>query len=386
MSTGQHEPSDAAVHEFVQLLAGWVPDEKLASVRQTLADGKSSAAAATAAAMVAEHDVPLLAEDVDAARSLIGKPGPLKDVRPVDSHPRLPFWFSAFGPDERLDADDVDLVMAEAAQARSALIAGVWRAWRFPLDSFAEPDAEDQTAAKDETRPSATIDPDDPNRAHRVYIVQVPDGDAAPTLTGELQAALAGQGDAGVEVIALDTEPPPYQAAALDGSALLWAAQDDEPASEDEGPASEDEGPPFKVARVFDFAKPDTGPGFDPGHRVITDSDERDRLLAYLTSGTTVLHTTARTQDVLNPDAGQVVPTSFRTDGEWIWTDTVAYYLEQHSMAPDEELAAHIDACWQAGDVDAETDYDTAVEAANFLLYPPPEYARKAAWAPGAND
>jgi hypothetical protein len=377
MSTAQHEPSGAAVHEFVQHLAGWVPDEKLAAVRQTLADGEPAVAAAAAVALAAEHDVPLLAEDIDAARSLTGKPGALKDVRPVDRYPRLPFWFSSFGPDERLDADALDEVITEAAQARSALIAGLWRAWRFPPDGFGELDAGDE-AMPDEIRPSAAIDPDDPGQAHRVYVVQVPDGDVAPGLTGELQSVLAGQGDAGVEVIGLETVPPPYQAAALEGSALLWSAQDDEPAFEKEGP-------PFKIARVFDFAKPDTGPGFDPGHRVVTDSEERDRLLAYLSSGTPVLHTTARTQDVLNPAAGQVVPGSFRTDGEWIWTDTVSYYLEQHGLAPDEELAAHIDARWQAGDVDAETDYDTAVEAANFLLYPPPEYDRKAAWTPGAN-
>lgn len=163
------------------------------------------------------------------------------------------------------------------------------------------------------------------------------------------------------------------------GSALLWDAQDDD------SKFNNDEST-FKIARVFDFAKPDTGPGFDPRHRVITDSGERDRMLRYLTSGTTVLHTTARTRDVLSPDAGQVVPSSFRTDGEWIWTDTVAYYLEQHGMAPDEELAAHIDARWQAGDANAETDYETAVQAANFLLYPPPEHARQPAWTPGAND
>jgi hypothetical protein len=79
------------------------------------------------------------------------------------------------------------------------------------------------------------------------------------------------------------------------------------------------------------------------------------------------------------------VPTSFRTDGEWIWTDTVAYYLQQHGMAPDEELVAHIEARWEAGDVDVETDHETAVLAANFLLSPPPEYARQAAWTPGAD-
>jgi hypothetical protein len=154
---------------------------------------------------------------------------------------------------------------------------------------------------------------------------------------------------------------------------------------EPNGGAPAQERPSFKIARVFDFAKPGTGPGFHPGHRVVTESGERDRMLAYLTSGTPVLYTTARAQDVLDPDAGQVVPTSFRTDGQWIWTDSVAYYLKQHGMAPDEELAAHIDARWQAEDGDAETDYVTAVAAADFLLHPPPEHVRKAAWTPGAN-
>ncbi len=378
MSTGEHEPSDVAVHEFVQLLAGWVPDDKLAGVRRTLGSGQPAAAADAAMAMVTEHDVPLLAENIDAARSLAGQ-GALKGARPVASYPGFPFWFSAFGPDEHMEADGLDVVMAQAAQVRSALIVCVWRAWRVPLDDFGGPGAGDAPAAREEIRPSAAIDPGDPGRAYRVYVVQVPDGAVAPALARELQDALAGHGDAGVEVIGLDTAPPPYHAAAIEGAALLWDAQDEEPA-----PGNDE--PPFKVARVFDFAKPDTGPGFDPGHRVISDSSERDRMLRYLTSGTTVLHTTARSRDVLDPKAGQVVPASFRTDGEWIWTDTVAYYLEQHGIAPDEELAAHIDVRWQAGDVDAETDSDTAVEAANFLLYPPPQYARQAAWTPGASD
>jgi hypothetical protein len=144
--------------------------------------------------------------------------------------------------------------------------------------------------------------------------------------------------------------------------------------------------PPFKVARVFDFARPGTGPGFHPGHRMVTDPAERDRVLQYLHSGTLALHTTARARDVLDPDAGQVVPTSFRTDGEWIWTDTVAYYLERHGLAPENELAAHIEARWQAGDAGAETDDETALAAATFLLYPPRTDAREAAWTAGAND
>jgi hypothetical protein len=356
MSRRGHEPSEVAVHEFVQLLAGHVPDEKLATVRRTLADGQAAPAAAAAVAMVAEHDVPLLAGDIETARSLAGEPDALDGVQPAAQYPRLPFEFSMVGPDEALEADELDLVMSEAAQARSAQVAGVWRTWRFPMDDLGEPEAGNEDA----------------DLAHRVYLVEVPDGAAAPALAGEFQAALDGHGDAGVEVIALDATPPPYQAAALEDSALVWAAEEEEPS--------------FRIARVFDFAKPDTGPGFDPQHRMVTDSAERDRMLEYLTSGTPVLHTTARTRDVLSPAAGQVVPTSFRTDGEWIWTDTVAYYLEQHGLAPDEELAAHIDERWQAGDVDAQTDQETAVIAANFLLYPPAEHARQAAWTPGALD
>jgi hypothetical protein len=345
-----------AVHEFVQLLAGRVPDDKLATVRRTLADGQAAPAAAAVVAMVAEHDVPLLAGDIETARSLAEEPGTLDGVEPAAQYPRLPFEFSVLGPDEALEADELDLVMAEAAQARSAQVAGVWRTWRFPLGDLDDPDAGNENA----------------DLTHRVYLVQVPDAATAPALAGELQAALDGHGEAGVEVIALDATPPPYQAAALENSALVWSAPDD--------------GPPFRIARVFDFAKPDTGPGFHPGHRVVTDSAERDRMLQYLTSGALVLHTTARTRDVLSPAVGQVVPTSFRTDGEWIWTDTVAYYLEEHGMAPDEELAAHIDARWLEGDIDAQTDEETAVIAANFLLYPPAEYARQAAWTPGPDD
>jgi hypothetical protein len=377
MSTRQPEPSDVAVHEFVQRLAGWVPDEKLAAVRRTLADGDPVAALAAAVEMVAHYDVPLLAVDVDAARSLTGRPEALEGVWPVAQYPRLPFRFSAFGLDEGLEADDLDRVMAQEAQARSAQIAGLWRTWRFAQDDLDEPAAAGDPAAG-EVRPSAAIDPEEPDRAYRIYLAQIPGSAAAPALAGELQAALAGHEDAGVEVVALDAALRPYQAAVLEGSALLWSAPGEEP------PVEDDE-PPFKIARVFDFAKPDTGPGFHPGHRVVTDSAERDRLLGYLASGTPVLHSTARTSDVLDPEAGQVVPASFRTDGKWIWTDTVTYYLQQHGMAPDEELAAYIDARWQAGYVVAQTDYETAIAAANFLLYPPPQHARQPAWTPGAN-
>lgn len=46
--------------------------------------------------------------------------------------------------------------------------------------------------------------------------------------------------------------------------------------------------------------------------------------------------------DVVDRERGAIVPTNFRTDGAWVWTDTVTYYLEQHHLAPDPDLLEHI--------------------------------------------
>jgi hypothetical protein len=393
------------VHAFLQLLAGWVPDWELAQARQDLGDGEAAAAAAAAAAMVAEYDVPLLAPDLDAARALSGEPGVLDGVQPVPQYPRLPFRFSEFGPDEdfELELDDVDEIMIEAALEPGAHVAGLWRSWRYPPDGFEEPDlfegdeadlaapgdspddpgepgpaagdpahddSSDDPDQEEDLRPTGAADPDDPTRVFRVYIAQVTDGALAPAVAGLLHAALEDVADAGIEVIDLNSEPTPYQAEALAQSALVWA----------EG---EDTEPPFRIARVFDFADPVTGPGFAMGHRIVTEQEERDRLLQFLSGGTVILHTMARMKDVLNPDGDEVVPTSFRSDGEWIWTDTVTYYLEYYGLAPDAELVEHIDARWRAGLFDSETDHETAIQAANFVLYPPSPQAGEAAWVSG---
>jgi len=143
--------------------------------------------------------------------------------------------------------------------------------------------------------------------------------------------------------------------------------------------------PEFRVARVFDFADPVTGPGFAPGHAVIDDPARRDRLAGYLRGGHPVLMTTMRMNDVVDPAAGPAVPASFRTDGEWIWTDSVEYYLSRHGLAPDAELTAHIEAQIDRGQTVPDTDRDTAIRAADFMLHPPAGQARTAVWSPSAS-
>jgi hypothetical protein len=127
-------------------------------------------------------------------------------------------------------------------------------------------------------------------------------------------------------------------------------------------------GPEFKVARVFDFSDPVSGPGFAPDHPVISDQAERDRLLEYLRGGALALMTTQHMNDVLDASAPRAVPMNFFTDGEWIWTDTIEYYLNRHGLAPDPELATHIDVMSAQGHLVPGTDEDTAVRASDFLL------------------
>jgi hypothetical protein len=143
--------------------------------------------------------------------------------------------------------------------------------------------------------------------------------------------------------------------------------------------------PEFRVARVFDFADPQTGPGFAPDHAVIENLTRREELAGYLRGGHPVLVTTMRMDDVVDPAAGPAVPGSFRTDGEWIWTESVEYYLSRHGLAPDAELTAHIQARLDRGQPVPDTNRDTATRAAEFMLHPPADQARTAVWSPGAS-
>jgi hypothetical protein len=103
--------------------------------------------------------------------------------------------------------------------------------------------------------------------------------------------------------------------------------------------------PALLIARVFDGMKPGTDePHFTDDHPVIADLDQRRRLSDYLKAGRPVFSTTARDVDRVDRARGKVVPLSFRTDGTWIWTDTVTYYLENYGLEPDTDLVSHITA------------------------------------------
>ncbi|GAB3141965.1 hypothetical protein GCM10027290_15550 [Micromonospora sonneratiae] len=97
----------------------------------------------------------------------------------------------------------------------------------------------------------------------------------------------------------------------------------------------------MRVARIFDLVDAETGPRMADDHPRLG-TDEAARFGAYLRSGAPVLMTTARMNDVVDPQRGGVVPMNFFTDGEWVWSEAVVYYLEEYGLEPEADLAAAI--------------------------------------------
>ena len=338
-------------HELLLRLAGRIPDSPLAGARRLLAEGDVPGAMAGPMRWLAGDSIPLLADELAAIRVLAGDPAALSGVQPVRVLPELPFAFSPLDQLGRVERDAMDDAVAATAQGHG--IAGLWRSWRYRLD---DPDAAAATV---------TVDPDDPDQAYRVYLAQVDDVSGLDVISRDLLRAVGDTGAAGTEIILLGEDPPPYQSMALAESALLWASPGE---------------PEFELAAVFDFADPVSGPGFAPDHAVVGASGEREQLLAYLRGGALVLTATATMDDVLDPAAGAVVPASFRTDGEWIWTDTAEYYLSRHGLALDGGLDRHIRGRLARGEVVPLVDAETAGRATDFLLRPPARGHKPGLW------
>ena len=100
----------------------------------------------------------------------------------------------------------------------------------------------------------------------------------------------------------------------------------------------------MKVARLFDGIDESGAPYFSAGRARIDDLDERARVRSFLRGGKLVLRTTGRLVDQLDQSRGKVVPLSFRTDGHWVWSDGVDYYVAEHGVAPEAEFLRYIKA------------------------------------------
>ncbi|WFE27094.1 hypothetical protein O7623_28230 [Solwaraspora sp. WMMD791] len=161
----------------------------------------------------------------------------------------------------------------------------------------------------------------------RVFLVEVADPADLASVTATAQARLVevGEDPPRVEVFGADTALPAYHRAALAGATLLWAASAADP----------------ELVPVFDGVD-DAGRPIFADDRPSLDAAERESVAGYLYGADAVLLTTATMADVVDPELGEVVPLTYRTDGRFVWPDASAYYAQRHGIAPYPPLLAAI--------------------------------------------
>jgi hypothetical protein len=98
----------------------------------------------------------------------------------------------------------------------------------------------------------------------------------------------------------------------------------------------------IKIAKVFDTHDANGMATIGPNRRKLADQVERARVVEYLENGQPVLTTRGRDADRLAPHLGKIVPLSFHTDGTWVWSLALAYYVGTYGYAPEPELLHHI--------------------------------------------
>jgi hypothetical protein len=313
------------LHHLLLRADSRLPDELVVSARAWLAEGLVLDVAEAVVFSCLSCDVPLAPADADLLGDILRDAGAytaaVADLARCDEDIIPSCRLAPVGP-EVLDRhgsaiphtmdltsttyigpggpDDIDHVAVAAVADQNGTHA-LWRSWRYP--------------APQDQWPHAT----------RGYLVQMARGYQQAGLAiaaAQIQAALVAAGETNplVRVFTADAALPAFHRITLLFSALLWTAGTR---------------PEIQVAadRSATVAGPDAPRLEEP---------ERSRVLAYLAGGTPVRITTELTEDTVDPTLGAVIPINLRTDGEWIWADSVGYYLDRYWLAPDDRFLTQI--------------------------------------------
>ena len=127
-------------------------------------------------------------------------------------------------------------------------------------------------------------------------------------------------------------------------------------------PATSAPEPTPRRAKVFDGT--DQATGMPVVDRPQLQDEEVQRVLDYLKAGPVFLFASSFDKDVYFPENPPAVPLKFATDGSWIWSGAVIYYLEKYGLPPEPELLAHI----RARDYVLPEVSDAAKEAARDVV------------------
>lgn len=298
-------------HDLLLEIAGQVPDELISHARSHLADDDHEAVARAMAHAITAYRLTFddqRAELFAAAGLNIDAIG---GIDPTDLPDAMPYAFGSAPPGvpapQLLDLTPRgirDLDSVEVAAVLSVVgdpgVCGLWRCWRTPGHDSGWPEPK------------------------RIFLIEVSRRRDRHPLAARITEVLdlAGERAPQVEVFATRDGVPEYQLLARDAAALLWAP----------GPAVTP-----RLARVL----PETSDAEQPR---IADGLERHRLATYLESAEAILIADVLGDDVLDPPRGAVVPLDIRTDGTWMWSDALAYYVREHGIAPEPDLRRHIEA------------------------------------------
>jgi SUKH-3 immunity protein len=98
----------------------------------------------------------------------------------------------------------------------------------------------------------------------------------------------------------------------------------------------------FRFATPLDGVDENGRAKVAPERGYVTDPAERERLLAYLAGGATVLSGYRYGPDGFDPNRPRAVRVGYRTDGVWVWPFAVEYYLREYGVCPEPALRGHI--------------------------------------------
>jgi hypothetical protein len=120
----------------------------------------------------------------------------------------------------------------------------------------------------------------------------------------------------------------------------------------------------MRIARLWSKLDSDGVPDTAEGMSHV-EEDERKAFCRYLDSASLVVRSPMKVDDVVNPDSGVGIPVMWFTDGEWIWSAQLSYYLRAYGLIFETELLDHIR---QAGFSPAAAPKDVREEALQMLL------------------
>ncbi len=94
----------------------------------------------------------------------------------------------------------------------------------------------------------------------------------------------------------------------------------------------------FQFVAMVDTIDKRGMPGLSPERGRVEGEAEKQRIRQYLDGGAVVQYVPGFVTDMFDPSKGEAAPASSRTDGEFVWSDGVRYYLEEYGIAPEPDF------------------------------------------------